>query len=106
MPNSSARRTQMPQVLLPGSDAREPGRQGRRHGFAKYFLADAKFFTPNAKTDSMAWTRQDLRNDKIGTDQGRSDVPPTPNQVLLTGCDKIYFRCPRPIPSNLVPVEP
>ena len=41
---------------------------------------DAKFFTPDAKTDSMARTRQDLRNDKIDTDQGESDAPPTPNQ--------------------------
>src|SRR4051812_36360846 len=75
MPNSSTRRPQMRQLLLPGSDAREPGRPGRRHGYAKYFLEDAKFFTPNAKTDSMARTRQDLRNDKIDTDQDESDAP-------------------------------
>src|SRR4051794_30479310 len=40
----------------------------------------AKFVTLNAKTDSMARTRQDLRDDKIGPDQDGSDVPPTPTK--------------------------
>src|SRR4051812_27429465 len=63
---------------------------------------DAKIATrtlPNANTDSMARTRQDLRHDKIDTDPEAPDAPPTPNQVILSGrqvrresgCDKI---CP------------
>ena len=73
------------------------------HGYAKYFLEDAKFFTLNAKTDSMARTRQDLRDDKIYTDPGGPDVPRRHNQVLLPGCDKTYLRYPRPSPSNPEP---
>ena len=106
MPNSSTRRPQMRQVLLPGSDAREPGRPGRRHGYAKYFLEDAKFFTPNAKTDSMARTRQDLRNDKIDTDQDESDVPPTPTRSFFPDATRstsvVRDRFRRTVP----PVEP
>src|SRR3954470_12697677 len=109
----------MRQVLLPGSDAREPGRPGRRHGYAKYFLENAKFFTPNANTDSMARSRQDPRNgktDPVGPDKTfattrtasarKNPMRPTPNQVRLPGCDKIDLSYPRTLPPRTNPSNP
>ena len=104
--------TPVRQVLLPGRQVRrEPGCQGRRHGTTRPpSRTDAddvarQVLLPERQDRPDTRTRQDLRDDKIGTDQGGSDVPPDANQVLL-GCDKIDFRCPRPISSSRSPVEP
>src|SRR3954465_2982944 len=66
---------------MPSWDAKTPveprrpnpvDRHDLLHGYDKYFLEDAEFFTLNAKTDSMARTRQDLLDDKIDRLEPRS----------------------------------
>ncbi len=56
-------------------------------------------FTPNAKTDLMATTRQDLRDDKIDTDQGESDAPRRRTKSFFPERQDL-LRYPRTIPPR------
>ena len=60
-------------------------------------MSHAKFFIPDAKTNLIRGP------DKINTDQGESDAPPMPHQVLLPGMPS-SSSCIRP--SKTDPVEP
>src|SRR3954470_23630210 len=100
------------QVLLPGRRARrEPGCQGHRHGTARPpSRTDAddvarQVLLPERQDRPDTTTRQDLRDDKIGTDQGGSDVPrrqPSPSSRNA----KIYSVIQERSRRTLNPVEP
>src|SRR4051812_23511736 len=66
-------------------------------------LSDAKFFIPDAKTDSMARPRQDLRNDKIDTDPGESDAPRHRTKFSLPEASTLVRQDLPPVPKTLNP---
>src|SRR3954467_14044441 len=99
------RRPQMQPDLLPGCDVENPNAKiadantpssSSRTPCDKIYFTDRKTPVPDPLKFAI--------DDKIDTDQGGSDVPLTPNQVLLLGCDKIDFGCPRLISSSRSPV--
>src|SRR4051812_17732534 len=65
MPEHQVRRD--PEDPFPEAKSGPDDRQERRR-FNKHSVPDTKCCFPNVKNDAMAWTRQDPRNDKIGTD--------------------------------------